>query len=432
MIEIILSGLALGVLILVHETGHFFAARLCKVSVEKFSVGFGKAIFTVRRKGIEYRLGWIPLGGYVKMKGDNPDEEEAAAPDSFLLTRWWKKILIAVAGPFANLLFAVAIFIFAFLLPNCVEDLPPVISKAGGDYSAFFMPQDSIISVNGYAVKGWFQLSSKLNSDADNEVVLKRQDHRLTYSLPKLNLADFYENVLPVVKPVIGDVTPGMPAWRAGLRKNDLIIAVDTTVVTDWYTMRELITKTRFDLIRLTIKRDEQLIVKELPLEANPLQKDRRMIGIMQHLPVSWVEQYSLPDAVKQGVSSTIGFVYLTYAGLYKLIGNPGQFKSSIGGPVMIVSMSRETVQKGWTYWLLFIASISLILMIMNLLPIPVLDGGHIIFALIHGITGKPLPKRIQIILQNIGIVILLSLMIFALYNDFTKIFTRALATSAK
>ena len=141
--------------------------------------------------------------------------------------------------------------------------------------------------------------------------------------------------------------------------------------------------------------------------------------------PVKIKERYNILQSITYGTVSTISFVYLNYALLFKLVAHPEAIKSNLGGPVMIYTMSQQTVGKGLDVILLFLASISIVLMIMNLLPIPVLDGGHIFFCLIEGIFKKPLPLKVQIILQNIGIFILMSLMIFAFWNDFSRIFSR-------
>jgi regulator of sigma E protease len=430
--DIILALVALGVLVTVHETGHFLAARLCGVKVEAFSIGFGRPIFKLVRNGIEYKIGWLPLGGYVKMKGEALEEDSEEEEDSFRYTRWWKKIIIALAGPFSNLLLAVLIFIFTFMLPSRAEDLNPIVGKVSGNYELVFVPGDSILAVNGKPVKGWFHFLGSLDAVHANDIELKRDGSKLTMTLPQIDIVAFSNDVYPFVPATIGDVSPGMPAWRAGLKTGDNIVSVNSIRVKDWYEMREMITLSSRDSVELMVKRGDSLFQRVIALEGNPMTEGQKLIGIMQNMPVSYEQSYPPLQAVEYGVKSTLNFVVLNYVGLYKLISRPETIKSSVGGPVMIYSLSSQSAKKGWNAWLMFVAAISLVLMIMNLLPIPVLDGGHIMFAIVQGIIGKPIPVRIQIIAQNVGFVLLMLLMVYAFYNDFTKVFARAVSTMGK
>lgn len=432
MFDIILALVALGVLVTVHETGHFLAARLCGVKVEAFSIGFGRPIFKLVRNGIEYKIGWLPLGGYVKMKGEALEEDSEEEEDSFRYTRWWKKIIIALAGPFSNLLLAVLIFIFTFMLPSRAEDLNPIVGKVSGNYELVFVPGDSILAVNGKPVKGWFHFLGSLDAVHANDIELKRDGSKLTMTLPQIDIVAFSNDVYPFVPATIGDVSPGMPAWRAGLKTGDNIVSVNSIRVKDWYEMREMITLSSRDSVELMVKRGDSLFQRVIALEGNPMTEGQKLIGIMQNMPVSYEQSYPPLQAVEYGVKSTLNFVVLNYVGLYKLISRPETIKSSVGGPVMIYSLSSQSAKKGWNAWLMFVAAISLVLMIMNLLPIPVLDGGHIMFAIVQGIIGKPIPVRIQIIAQNVGFVLLMLLMVYAFYNDFTKVFARAVSTMGK
>jgi regulator of sigma E protease len=396
--------------------------------VEAFSIGFGKPIFKMVRKGIEYKIGWLPLGGYVKMKGESLEEGAEEAEDSFQFTRWWKKVIIAFSGPLSNLLFALLIFILTFMIPSRMEDQSPVVGKVTGDYELIFEPGDSIITVNGTPVQGWYQFLSNLSLEQANNIQLFRAGNKMSLTIPKIDLSVFANEVLPLVPATVGEINPGMPAWRAGMKQGDKIVSVNSISVTDWYDMREMIISSSSDSVHLTIQRGDSLFQKVLELESNPLSDDQKLIGVIQTMPVSYKQSYPPLKAIENGVKSTFGFIIINYVGLYRVISRPETIKSSVGGPVMIYSLSSQSARKGWNSWLVFIAAISLVLMIMNLLPIPVLDGGHIIFALVHGIIGKPIPVRIQIVLQNIGLVLLMLLMVYAFYNDFTKFFERVVS----
>lgn len=432
MLDLILAFIALGVLVTVHEAGHFIAARLCGVKVEAFSIGFGKPLFKFTRNDIEYRISWIPLGGYVKMKGEALEEDSPEEADSFQYAKWWKKAIIAASGPVSNLILAVLIFVIAFMLPSKSEDLYPVVGKASGEYNVLFAPGDTILAANGTSVKGWYHFMSLMNKDKNNTIKLVRDGMKMTLTVPQINPESFVYDLMPYVPASIGEVSPGLPAWRAGLRPGDEIIMVDSIRINDWYEMRKLISMSANDTILISLKRGDKLFDKKLPLEANPLSDTQKIIGITQAMPVSYSQSYPPHKALEYGVKATVSFVYINYVGLYKVISKPSTLKSSVGGPVMLYSMSSQSARKGWSTWIMFVAAISLVLMIMNLLPIPVLDGGHIMFAFIQGIMGKPLPRKVQIVLQNIGFILLVMLMVYAFYNDFSKVLTRAVSTMAK
>lgn len=432
MFDLILALVALGILVTVHEAGHFIAARLCGVKVEAFSIGFGKPLFRFTKNETEYRISWIPLGGYVKMKGESLEEDSPHEADSFQYATWWKKAIIAASGPIFNLILAIVIFVFAFMLPTNSEDMYPVVGKASGEYSALFAPGDTILTANETPVKGWYQFVGALYRDKNNTIKLVREGTKITITVPQINPESFMDNLVPFVPAIIGDVNPGMPAWRAGLKPGDEIVMIDTIRVSDWHEMRKLISEAASDSVLLTLKRGNSLFMKQLPLESNPLSDTQRLIGISQSMPVSYSQSQPPLKALKYGVTATYSFIVINYVGLYKVISKPETLKSSVGGPVMLYSMSSQSARKGWSTWIIFVAAISLVLMIMNLLPIPVLDGGHIMFALIQGITGKPLPRKVQIVLQNIGMILLLLLMAYAFYNDFSKVLTRAVSTMGK
>ncbi len=426
MLNIIYFLLALGIMVTVHEGGHFLAARLFGVGIEKFSIGFGKPIAEFERKGVIYRISWIPLGGYVKMKGENPDEEDEAASDlSFMHKAWWKRAVIAFSGPFANLLLGLLLYILAFTLPQKQEDLRPIVHKAEGIWEQQFMAGDSLIAVNGKPVKGFNAFLIALDNAGPNSVLLSRKGQNMLLSVAPSQVDSLIRSLQPQVDTEIGEVYSGMPAWRAGLNTGDIVLAVDSVQVSDWYSMRELIVGAVGKSVKLTIRRGSQLIMRDIVLEQNLAMGNQRLIGISQNMPIKSVEHYSPGEAFSYGWQSTVGFIVMNYGGFYKLIKQPEQLKSSVGGPVMMATMTNEAGQKGFSYLLIFFASISLILAIMNLLPIPILDGGLILFACIEALIGRPLPLKVQGILQRIGLALLIMLMFFAFYADISKLVLR-------
>ncbi|HPF08305.1 MAG TPA: RIP metalloprotease RseP [Candidatus Cloacimonadota bacterium] len=432
MLIILLVLIGFGLLITIHELGHFLVARAFGVGIEKFSIGFGKPIWEIERGGTKYRIAAIPLGGYVKMSGENPDEAEdsqTSDPERSLQSKvWWKKALIVFAGPFANLLLGLLLFIMAMALPQKLEDLSPVIHQAQGKWAEVFAAGDSLISVNGKAVPGFNSFLVELSKSADNEITLLREGQISSISVPAVERDSLMRSLQPEVTTQIGEVFSGMPAWRAGLKTGDLILAVDSIAVTDWYDMRQRIASSTSSHVLLDIKRGEEFMQRKIELQDNLTEEDERMIGIMQYLPVKGTVQYSLLEALQYGTLSTISFIQMQYSGLFRLAKQPAELKNNLGGPVMIVSMSQEVGRRGLSSVLLFLASISLVLMIMNLLPIPILDGGHIMFYAIEGIIGKPVSLKVQGIAQRIGLVLLIWLMLFAFYADLSRLFSRFLS----
>ena len=426
MLTLLVTIIAFGLMIFVHELGHFLVARSFKVGIESFSIGFGKAIWTTEKNGIQYRVGWIPLGGYVKMQGENPEEEISVDKEStFLGKPWWKRALIAFSGPFANLLFGLLLFIIAFMLPQKQEDLVPVIQNAKGIWAETFSPADSIISVNGKPIKGFQEFLVSLSDKKPNTISYFHNGQKTVLEVAPSQVDSLIKSLEPKVDTTIGEVFTGMPAWRAGLKPGDKVLAVDSVNVSNWYEMREKIVGSKNDEVLLTILRDGKILQRKIALEENVSMGDQKMIGISQYMPVKSVNRYNPLQAISYGTQSTISFIVMNYVGLYKLISKPEQLKNNLGGPVMIATMGQQVAQRGFSSLIIFLASISLILMIMNLLPIPVLDGGHIFFAFLEGIFGKPVPIKVQAFLQRVGFAILLLLMFYAFYADISKLLIR-------
>lgn len=429
MLNILGALLALGILVTVHEGGHFLAARLFGVEVEKFSIGFGKKIFGFTRGKTEYLVSLIPLGGYVKMKGENPDEvEDLDNPEdgSFVSKAWWKRAGIAFAGPFANLVFAFLIFVTSFMVGKNLEDQMPVVGKVEAGSYAQILPQDIITNVNDKEVVSWSQIVQNIQNEEVNIIVLERSGEELVISLDNTVQSDWYSKIMPYTPAKIGEVQAGMPAYEAGLMAGDEILFINGEPVEDWYAMRQMILDAD-ETVKLRIKRDGKEFEKLLTLSKNPLD-GTKIIGISQWLPVKLKETFTVWESFKYGAITTASFTILNYSAMGKLVANPKQLKDNVGGPIMMYTMSKQSSKKGLSNVLEFMAAISIVLMIMNLLPIPVLDGGHIFFCFLEGIFRKPLSLKVQIALQNVGLMLLMSLMVFAFWSDISRLFLRTQA----
>ncbi len=431
MLNLILVVIALGLIITIHELGHYLVARFFKVEIEAFSVGFGKPIAEFERGGTKYRISWIPLGGYVKMKGENPDEEidEGQDDGSFRAKSWWKRALIIFAGPFANLLLGILLFIFALLLPQKMEDVPAIVHSAQGLWEEHFSPGDHILDVDGEEVLGFSDFLVKLTGDEPNEIRYEREGETFSLMVEKAQRDSLMSALKPAVNTVVGEVFSGMPAWRAGVKEGDEIVAVDSVQVSDWYEMRSLIMGSPHSKVELLIRRGDEEFIRNIDLEENISMQDQRMIGISYYMPIKSTHKLSLGEALIYGPASALNFVAMNYQGIFMLIKKPEQLKSSVGGPVMIASMSTQMASRGLSSLILFLGSISLILMVMNLLPIPILDGGHILFAILEGIFRRPVPLKVQEVLQMVGFALLIMLMVFAFYSDISKLLYRFIYT---
>ena len=432
MISLILMVFALGVMITIHELGHFLVARAFGVGIEKFSIGFGAPIVEFEKKGIKYRISWIPLGGYVKMKGEDPEDDSFSDVDPdelFSKKAWWKRAIIAFSGPFANLILGLLLFIIALMLPQKMEDLSPVIFSAEGVWTEHFMPGDSLMAVNGKETAGFNQFLISMYEAKDATVSYQRGDEVLSLHLNPAQKDSLMRSLMPKVSTRIGDVFSGMPAWRAGLKTGDIVLEVDNVPVNDWYDMRTRIINSPQGKVHLLLKRDDEIFSREINLEENIASDQGKMIGISQYLPITQTMVHKPLEAVRMGALTTVNFIGMNYKGLYMLVKRPSQLKNNIGGPVLMASISSEMGKKGASTLILFFGSISLILMIMNLLPIPILDGGHIMFAIIEGIAGRPVPIPVQAFLQRIGLVLLFGLMIMAFYSDISKLVYRFMYT---
>jgi regulator of sigma E protease len=343
----------LGVLIFFHELGHFLVARFFGVGVEKFSLGFGPKIFGKTVGIADYRISAIPLGGYVKMVGEEPDTEVEPdqIPLSFTHKHVLKRILIVAAGPLFNVLLAVLIFY------------------------------------------GIFQISGTI-----------------------------------ILKPVIGDVQEGTPAQAAGLKKGDEVVGINGRPIENWDQMAGIIADSQGAPLEVTIRRDGEARVMSLSpvlkTTKNIFGEDipRYVIGITAAGEI-YTQKLSPIGAIAESLVQTYNIVELTVVSVAKIIQGTVSTKT-IGGPIMIAELAGQQAKLGATNLLFFIALISINLAILNILPIPVLDGGHLLFFTIELLIGRPVSIRIREVSQQAGMFVLILLMIFVFYNDITRIFS--------
>ncbi len=350
--NIIAFIIVLSVLILVHELGHFLVARLFGVGVERFSLGFGPRVAGKTVGITDYRLSAIPLGGYVKMIGDEPDSE-VPPEDAHLAFNYkplYKRFLIVAAGPFSNFVLAVVIFLGLFLATG-----------------------------------------------------------------------------IPVVNPVIGKIDPGSPASHAGIQPKDRILTIDGKSMDSWEAMSDAITSSKGHELSMTVSRSGHIVdihvtpTKQSAKNIFGESAERYVIGVMSS-GESHIRKLTVSEAVSESLIQTYRIAELTALSVVKMIEGTVSTKT-LGGPIMIAEMAGQQAREGAASFVFFIALLSINLGILNFLPIPVLDGGHLFFFLIEAIIRRPLSMRAQELAQQAGIAVLVLLMILVFYNDIHRIF---------
>ena len=418
----------LGVLVFVHELGHFLAARRLGVRVLTFSLGFGPKIAKVRRGDTEYCISVIPLGGYVKMAGENPDDPRTGRPDEFLSKTKWERFQILIMGPAMNIILAVVVM--AIVLAQGAEvpiyqDQPPVVGAvAPGSPAerAGIQRGDRILTVAGDEVDTWDDLFLAVGTRPNREVALTllRNGARQSVSLRTDSETRFEIGnigVLPDINPIVASVIAGRPAEKAGLKAGDVVLAVNGERMVTRTQFIEAISRNGEREIELTIEREEQ----QLRIRATPYKEgDRGMLGLYVTEPTRSFTPGPL-EAIQLSVKRNIefgGLIFKTLGGLFVGDTSPRQLM----GPVAIAQLSGESAQAGWIALFTLMASISLNLGLLNLLPIPVLDGGHILIMALEGVARRDFSMAVKEKMLLAGFVLLMMLMVTVIYNDLTRI----------
>jgi regulator of sigma E protease len=438
----------LGVLVAFHELGHFLAARWVGVKVLKFSLGFGPKIFGRQVGETEYLLSAIPLGGYVKLFGE--DETEAATPEdrrrSFAHQGIWGKVLIVAAGPGFN--FILAYLIFAGWLSTgsplfvpTFRDLSPDIEALVPDSPASAAGMeigDHITKVNGKEISTRTELLDAVAHSKGEALLLEIKRGTQTKPLsvtpvpvqgqPASPEEPAYTIGVEETPPLVTSVMHGLPASTAGFQPGDRVIGIDGQTIYTWLQMTTIVRDSPNKILHVDVIRNGQRI----PLTVTPSSEKATVNGQSTEVgkigisgPGRSLMRSDNPlQAVYQGLDATWGWTELTAIGLYKMV--VGDISSkNIGGPLTIANISGEAASQGASSVVFLIAILSINLGVLNLLPIPILDGGHLLFFLIEGILRKPLGDRQREIAQQAGLVLLVGVMIFAFWNDLERIFLR-------
>ncbi|MCP5295284.1 MAG: RIP metalloprotease RseP [Zoogloeaceae bacterium] len=440
---------ALAILIVIHELGHFLVARWCGVKVLRFSLGFGKVLASVRagRDGTEWTISAFPLGGYVKMLDEREGEvAEHELPRAFNRQPVGKRFAIVAAGPLANLLLAVVLYWGLFSTGS--EELRPRIAApaaASPAMSAGLIAGDSIELVDGDAVRSWQELRWLLLKHAiDGETIMLgvRSEGSQTLaerpiSLSGLSIDEAGEDLVkqigmapyrPPIPAEIGRVADDSPAALAGIRSGDRVLAIDDRPVSDWVDLVRMVRDSEGRSLAFLLDRaGERMLVDVVPRteEVDGQQvarigvavRDRPELREAMFVTVRYGALEGLWKAVRQTWETSV----LSVSVIGKMIFGDVSWKN-ISGPVTIADYAGQSAQLGLSHYLKFLALISISLGVLNLLPIPILDGGHLLYYMIEIIKGGPIPERIMEIGQQVGMAVLLMLMGFAFYNDINRL----------
>lgn len=438
--------IVLGILVFIHELGHFIIAKLSGVGVLKFSLGFGPKLFGIKRGETEYLISALPLGGYVKMVGEATEEEVKPEENekSFANKPVSKRAAIVVAGPVMNLVLAFAllplIYLIGIQIPAYLNKEPMVGYVPHGEAAdrAGLKKGDLIHSIDGKYIKNWEELNTVIVSNPNKQLklVIKRDGETKEVTLtPEASsqtgggISGFY----PPMSPTVGGLIKGLPAENAGLKIGDIIISVEGVKIDHWVELQQAIQNKKSGVrsqesgvknketeeMLFSVKRGSETIELKITPQWNENIK-AYAIGISP-LQETLTRRYGPIGAVVEGIKKMGELTVMTFVIIKKLFVGEISIKT-LGGPLMIAQVAGQAAETGLTALLSLMAFLSLQLGILNLLPIPVLDGGFLIFFGVEALRGKPLSDKVMTIAQNIGMGLLVLLMVFVTYNDVMRL----------
>jgi regulator of sigma E protease len=426
-------AIVLGVMILVHEWGHYAAAKFFKVRVEVFSIGFGKRLFGFRKGETDYRISAIPLGGYVKMSGENPMDERTGDPGEFLSHPRWQRFIIAIAGPFMNVVLAVGLLTVVYMVhyeyPAFI-DQPGVVAYVKPDSAAAqagVLPGDRIARIGGTENPTWEQISLKvmLSPNEPLPVTISRDGKLLEKSIvPKTVSSSEVGSAgwSPNQSIIVADVEPNMPAAKAGIREGDQIVAVDGKPVPMIEALIDTLQVTKDKLVEVEVLRNGQKLTFQLqPVLADAEEKTKRYRVGFESTPLMKVGRLSLIPAFQRSLDDNKRYSFVLLELIQKMVQRKVSMKQ-VEGPIGIGSaIGHAVTEKGWTPLLSLTAGISLNLGIFNLLPIPILDGGVILLLLIEGLMRRDISLQIKERIYQAAFVFLVLFAVTVIYNDIVK-----------
>lgn len=432
---------AVFILVTFHELGHFSVARLLGVGVSKFSIGFGKTLYSFRsrRSSTEYVLGVLPFGGYVKFIDEREDDVDPRdLPRAFNRQKLWVRTAVVIAGPGAN--FILAIFFYWLVFGIGVPGVEPVIGyiEPGSSAEVVGLQRgDRIARINGRNVRSWgehryYLLNQVEAGETLTFTVVTRAGQNKTVSIESSELQSGRLNplvleeqigILPRLAPIVGTLIAGEVADAAGIKVNDQFMTIDGIAIDGWRDVVKTISSRPDQTIRLSILRNGALkTIVVVPKAIDSLDSVVGRIGVGPANHVNVVVRLGAGEAITRAVEATWLLSKLTVGMIVQMVQGKESTKN-IGGPLSIAKYAGASAEYGFTAFLTFLAILSISLGILNLLPIPVLDGGHLVYFIIEGIKGGPVSETFMYRSQQLGFAVLAVLISFALYNDVHNVF---------
>ncbi len=439
---------AIVILIGFHEYGHFIVARKLGFKVEKFSIGFGPTLLSWQGKDgeVEYVIAAIPLGGFVKMLGENPYEQVEGDEDSVVLSEEdkkrafnrqpvWKRAAVAFAGPAFNFIFAIFSFMLAGLMGH--EVMPSTVGTVAPQSVAEqkgILPYDHIVALNGKDVDSWQMFEEYLKLSVGQTTVLDinrdGQGVQISFKLAEpekdvflLDVADSLLGVALGMDVLIDSVVPDSPADKGLLQAGDQVVAIDGTAIKNIYTLIEYVGAHAGKAISFQVQRGGSQLQLQITPKSN--EAGRGLIGVRLRAE-PWEDKVlhrkGIVESAIYGFSRTWEVSVMTLD-MFKRMLTSSISADNLGGPIAIAQMAGSTASHGLVYFVMFLAFFSVNLAILNLLPVPVLDGGMLMFLALEQLRGKPLSVDMQMRFQMVGMMLILSLMVFAFYNDIMRLF---------
>ena len=433
--------IAVFILVTFHELGHFSVARLLGVGVSKFSVGFGKTLYSFRsrRSGTEYVLGVLPFGGYVKFIDEREDHvDPRALPYAFNRQKLWVRAAVVIAGPGAN--FILAIFFYWLVFGIGVPGVEPVIGyiEPGSSAEAVGLQRgDRIARINGRKVRSWGEhryyllnqveagkrLTFAIVTPTGQNKTVSIESSRLQSGRLNPLILEEQIGVLPRLAPIVGTLIAGEVADASGIKVNDRFMAIDGIAINGWRDVVKTISSRPEQATRVSVLRNGSLkTIVVVPKAIHSLDSIVGRIGVGPANHVNVVVRLGAGEAINRAVEATWLLSKLTVGMIVQMVQGKESTKS-IGGPLSIAKYAGASAQYGFTSFLTFLAILSISLGILNLLPIPVLDGGHLVYFIIEAIKGGPVSEAFMYRSQQLGFAVLAVLISFALYNDVLNIF---------
>lgn len=430
----------LGIVIFFHELGHFLVAKWRGITVLKFSLGMGPEMVGFTRDGTRYCIAWIPLGGYVQMAGDSPDEGgniPAGGPEQFLTHPWYGRVLVALAGPVANFVTAFATYAVLYGLVGVgTPDFPNVLGPLEATSAAAragLHEGDVIRSYGDSTVVTWRDLeAAAAATDTTHGVAMRfeRGDSAFAVALAPGGVAPFLRGLAPPSDPpLVGSVLSGLPGYLAGLKEGDRILAVNGHPISRFADVSpELRGKGGQDVV-FHIRRGEQTFdLTVRPVRDPESTDDQAIIGIRSAHTMKRVERFPPLEALQHAGEQTLFVTGRVYGGLWMTMTRFMEVREQMGGPIFIAQMAGDAARQGFDWWLDLLGSINLAVMAFNLLPIPLLDGGHILLALLQAVRRRAMSPRGYLRFMRVGLVVVGTIFLFIFAQDLMRPIRRMMA----